>query len=127
MRVIAAITIFFLPATFTATFFSTSFFSFNADLEGKIYSTWLWLYFLVTIVLTAVVVIGTWVLWKGKEKEISRRMEKRDESEEMEYVNVPVAQPPDLATAMQNYVQHDIGTREVGANPSEVMRDSHHT
>ncbi|KAH7411821.1 hypothetical protein DE146DRAFT_255853 [Phaeosphaeria sp. MPI-PUGE-AT-0046c] len=78
MRVIAAITIFFLPPTFTATFFSTSFFSFNANLDGKIYSGWLWLYFVVSAILTAIVVVGTWMLWKGKEKEISEGFEKRN-------------------------------------------------
>jgi hypothetical protein len=77
MRVITAITVLFLPATFTATFFSTTFFGFNADLEGRVYSKWLWLYFVVTVVLTAVVIIGTWLLWTGKESEISRRLEKR--------------------------------------------------
>ncbi|KAF2022481.1 hypothetical protein EK21DRAFT_95678, partial [Setomelanomma holmii] len=77
IRVIAAITIFFLPATFTATFFSTTFFSFNEGLDGRVYSKWLWLYFVVTLVLTAVVVIGTWLLWKSKEEEISRRIVKR--------------------------------------------------
>ncbi|KAG9193670.1 hypothetical protein G6011_03705 [Alternaria panax] len=70
MRIIAAITIFFLPATFTATFFSTTFFEFNADLDGRVYSQWLWLYFLVTIVLTLVVVVGTWLLWTKKEQEV---------------------------------------------------------
>jgi hypothetical protein len=42
-----------------------------------VYSKWLWLYFVVTVVLTAVVVVGTWLLWTGKESEISRRLEKR--------------------------------------------------
>ncbi|RYN34544.1 hypothetical protein AA0119_g12375 [Alternaria tenuissima] len=70
MRIIAAITIFFLPATFTATFFSTTFFSFNDDLGGRIYSQWIWLYFLVTIVLTLIVVVGTWFLWRMKEREV---------------------------------------------------------
>jgi uncharacterized membrane protein len=72
MRVIAGMTIFFLPATFTATFFSTTFFSFNGNMDGKVYSAWLWLYFVVTIVLTAVVVVGTWMLWKTKEREIAK-------------------------------------------------------
>jgi hypothetical protein len=59
MRVIAGMTISFLPATFTATFFSTTFFSFNGNMEVKVYSAWLWLYYVVTVVLTAVVVVGT--------------------------------------------------------------------
>lgn len=77
MRVIAAITIFFLPATFTATFFSTTFFGFNADLNGRIYSRWLWLYFVISVILTAIVVAGSWLLWKGKEEEIAKRIEKQ--------------------------------------------------
>jgi len=60
-----------------ATFFSTTFFGFNGDLEGRVYSKWLWLYFVVTVVLTAIVIIGTWFLWAGKESELSRRLETR--------------------------------------------------
>jgi uncharacterized protein YneF (UPF0154 family) len=41
-------------------------------MDGKVYSAWLWLYFVVTIVLTAVVVVGTWMLWKTKEREIAK-------------------------------------------------------
>ncbi|ORY19171.1 hypothetical protein BCR34DRAFT_207116 [Clohesyomyces aquaticus] len=71
MRVIAAITVFFLPATFTATLFSTSFFDFHGGRNDPIYSWWLWLYFLVASILTAITVAGTWWLWKNKEKEIA--------------------------------------------------------
>lgn len=95
MRVIAAITIFFLPATFTAvsaqflhkaclmvneiqTFFSTTFFEFNANLNGRVYSHWLWLYFVVTVALTAAVVIGTWYLWKTREKQVEERFIRED-------------------------------------------------
>ena len=31
------------------------------------------MYFVVTVALTAVVIGGTWVLWKSKEKEITRQ------------------------------------------------------
>ncbi|KAH7079545.1 hypothetical protein FB567DRAFT_124711 [Paraphoma chrysanthemicola] len=113
MRVIAAITIFFLPATFTATFFSTTFFSFNERLEGRVYSDWLWLYFVVTLVLTAVVVVGTWALWKGKEKEISTKLKKPM----VEEARVPPQQLPpqsyvieDLNKRERDYIQHEIGT-----------------
>ncbi|KAF1994133.1 hypothetical protein P154DRAFT_586834 [Amniculicola lignicola CBS 123094] len=71
MRLIAAITIFFLPATFVATFFSTSFFDFSVGRSGRVYSWWLWLYFLVTILLTAAVLLGTWIMWKNKENELA--------------------------------------------------------
>jgi ABC-type nickel/cobalt efflux system permease component RcnA len=52
------------------TFFSTIFFSFNDDLGGRVYSQWIWLYFLVTIALTLIVVVGTWFLWRKKEQEV---------------------------------------------------------
>ncbi|KAF2465147.1 uncharacterized protein BDR25DRAFT_346261 [Lindgomyces ingoldianus] len=76
MRIIAAITIFFLPATFTATFFSTSFFDFHVGRSQPVYSWWLWLYFLVTLILTAITMVGTWALWKNKENEIARQFPK---------------------------------------------------
>ncbi|KAF2734622.1 hypothetical protein EJ04DRAFT_576734 [Polyplosphaeria fusca] len=74
MRVIAAITIFFLPATFTATFFSTSFFDFKVGRYERVVSWWIWLYFLTTMLLTVVVVAGTYVMWKRKEAEIALRV-----------------------------------------------------
>jgi uncharacterized protein YneF (UPF0154 family) len=36
-----------------------------------VYSVWLWLYFVLTIALTAIVVGGTWVVWKSKEGELT--------------------------------------------------------
>ncbi|KAH8731933.1 hypothetical protein GQ44DRAFT_698214 [Phaeosphaeriaceae sp. PMI808] len=111
MRVIAAITIFFLPATFTATFFSTTFFSFNSSLDGRVYSKWLWLYFVVTFLLTATTVVGTWLLWKGKEKEISDRAERRHILERQRHTKQqPLQQPHGLISATQNYIQQAIGT-----------------
>jgi hypothetical protein len=110
MRVIAAITIFFLPATFTATFFSTTFFSFNADLDGKVYSGWLWLYFVVTVVLTAVVVVGTWMLWKGKEREILERAAGQMVGEENRCKGRLMAQSEGLGAVMQDYGKHEMGT-----------------
>ncbi|KAH7071317.1 hypothetical protein BKA63DRAFT_70896 [Paraphoma chrysanthemicola] len=108
MRVIAAITIFFLPATFTATFFSTTFFSFNEGLDGRVYSDWLWLYFVVTLVLTAVVVVGTWALWKGKEKEISTKLKKPM----VEQAQLPPQShmTEGLNKRERDCIQHDIGT-----------------
>ncbi|KAF2789792.1 hypothetical protein K505DRAFT_89541 [Melanomma pulvis-pyrius CBS 109.77] len=73
MRIIAAITVFFLPATFTATFFSTSFFDFNVARNEPVYSWWLWLYFLVTLILTIITMVGTWMLWKKESKTAVRK------------------------------------------------------
>ncbi|KAF2646720.1 hypothetical protein P280DRAFT_464907 [Massarina eburnea CBS 473.64] len=76
MRVIAAITIIFLPATTTATFFSTSFFDFNVGPHERVYSWWLWLYWLVTIALTAIVLLGAVYWWRRKEEEMATRIRK---------------------------------------------------
>jgi hypothetical protein len=117
MRVIAAITIFFLPATFTATFFSTTFFSFNSNLEGRVYSEWLWLYFLVSVVLTMLVVVGTWLLWKGKERELSRHA-KKETPVQGQYLPVPMPQPPALVTATDNYIMYEL----MGSNHGSIHR-----
>jgi hypothetical protein len=77
MRVIAAVTVLFLPATFTAvsnlkmatisspyvgvqTFFSMSFFNF-LEAENQKTSPWIWIYIVVTGILT-VVIQTTWAL-----------------------------------------------------------------
>ncbi|KAM5367179.1 hypothetical protein ACJZ2D_010169 [Fusarium nematophilum] len=64
MRAIAWVTLAFLPATFVATFFSTSFFSFEQ--EGRRVSDWLWLYCVIAVFLTICVHAG-WALWIRRE------------------------------------------------------------
>ncbi|KAF2648160.1 hypothetical protein K491DRAFT_613315, partial [Lophiostoma macrostomum CBS 122681] len=80
MRVIGAVTVVFLPGTFTATFFSTTFFNFGDGINGKVYSSWLWLYFVLTIGLTAVVLGGTWYLWRTKERELQMHVDDKEAS-----------------------------------------------
>ena len=58
MRIIAAVTLVFLPGTFTATLFSTTFFNFSNRSTSRVVSWWIWLYFVVTVVLTLIVLIG---------------------------------------------------------------------
>jgi Mg2+ and Co2+ transporter CorA len=60
MRSIAVVTMLFLPATFIATLFSTSFFNFQSK-DGPVVSHWIWLYVLVTAIMTAVIQ-GLWFL-----------------------------------------------------------------
>jgi len=57
------------------TFFSTSFFDFNSNLNGRIYSDWLWLCFLATVVLTVLVAVGTWRTWKTKKEKSPKATE----------------------------------------------------
>ncbi|PVH78702.1 hypothetical protein DL98DRAFT_237688 [Cadophora sp. DSE1049] len=74
MGVIAAITTVFLPATFTATFFSTTFFNFQPANGEHMVSGWLWLYFLITIILS-VLIISWWLLIsRRKFREIQRNL-----------------------------------------------------
>ena len=54
MRSIAVVTMLFLPPTFIATLFSTSFFNLQSQ-DGPVVSPWIWLYILLTAVLTAVI------------------------------------------------------------------------
>lgn len=62
MRIIAAVTLIFLPPTFTATFFSTGFFSFyGPDGSPAMTTSMFWLYWVVTVPLTLVVLLG----WLG--------------------------------------------------------------
>lgn len=59
MRIIAWVTLLFLPGTFTATFFSSTFFDFLPDDNNpQIVSWWVWLYCLVTVLITGLVLLG---------------------------------------------------------------------
>ena len=60
MRIIAGVTLVFLPGTFMATFFSSSFFKFLPDGTSKVVSGWIWLYFVLTFVANAVVFLFWW-------------------------------------------------------------------
>ncbi|KAJ4378013.1 hypothetical protein N0V83_000843 [Neocucurbitaria cava] len=57
MRLITAITLIFLPATFVATFFSSTFWDFAPSNTGAKVSGWLWIYWVVTVVLTLMVLV----------------------------------------------------------------------
>lgn len=69
MRIIAAVTLIFLPGTFVATVFSTGMFNWdNGDdsttdgVKGKTVSGYIWVYFMLTGILTFVVLIA-WALF----------------------------------------------------------------
>ncbi|KAI4714078.1 hypothetical protein J4E89_001528 [Alternaria sp. Ai002NY15] len=106
MRIIAAITVFFLPATFTATFFSTTFFDFKPDQDDKVYSQWIWLYFLVTIILNLTVFFGTWYVWRKKELEIMASFNSAEKEPKVQIVETSVSRL-DIETAQ--YVEQEIG------------------
>ena len=57
MRLITAITLIFLPGTFVATFFSTTFWDFSPHNDGAKVTSWVYLYFVVTMGLTLLVLV----------------------------------------------------------------------
>ncbi|KAK3375845.1 hypothetical protein B0T24DRAFT_617151 [Lasiosphaeria ovina] len=59
MLTIAVMTMVFLPGGFVAAFFSMSIFSFQPQEGPQIVSSWIWLYFVVTLTLMAAV-FGIW-------------------------------------------------------------------
>jgi Mg2+ and Co2+ transporter CorA len=68
MRIIAAVTLIFLPGTFTATLFSTSFFNFQKNTDHpQAVSQLFWIYWVSTVALM-LFVIGAWVLWSQRER-----------------------------------------------------------
>lgn len=59
MRIIAWATLIFLPDTFTATLFSSTFSDFLPDADNpRIVSWWIWLYCVVTVLITGLVLLG---------------------------------------------------------------------
>ncbi|KAI1740910.1 hypothetical protein F4680DRAFT_465106 [Xylaria scruposa] len=71
MRVIAAVTILFLPATFVATLFSTSFFNFQ-NTSGPQVSQSIWIYVVTTVILTIAVQSACAVTSKWKAGKITQ-------------------------------------------------------
>ncbi|KAF2117456.1 hypothetical protein BDV96DRAFT_572128 [Lophiotrema nucula] len=82
MRVIAAVTLAFLPGTFMATLFSASFWDFNPNNARPRVSKWVWVYWITTFGLTAVVMI----LWRGHPTlaTLRKRWQRRNHSEGVE-------------------------------------------
>lgn len=72
MQVIAAVTLIFLPGTFIATLFSTSFWNLGPENKDSIVSKWVWLYAVVTIVLTLAVLVAWRVVSRLKRDSIGK-------------------------------------------------------
>ena len=62
------------------TFFSTSFFNFEDGTNAPITSKWIWLYFVVTGGLTAIVLSCAFIIWRRKEDEL--RVQFKQDSKE---------------------------------------------
>jgi hypothetical protein len=62
MKTIAILTMIFLPSTAVASFFSMSMFNWSAETGAQLPSKWLWVFFVIAIPLTILVLAG-WYLW----------------------------------------------------------------
>ncbi|KAL1874774.1 hypothetical protein VTK73DRAFT_193 [Phialemonium thermophilum] len=79
MRTIAVMTLLFLPGTFVATIFSMSVFNWQAkgDPGDRIASRWIWLYFVISAVLTGLVMV-VWIVWfRRADKKFQKKWEQR--------------------------------------------------
>lgn len=70
MRIIAAVTLVFLPGTFMATMFGSGFFRFFPENSTKIVSGWVWLYWVLTLGVTAIVLLVWWFFSKRQGKNV---------------------------------------------------------
>ncbi|EAS29009.3 uncharacterized protein CIMG_07755 [Coccidioides immitis RS] len=76
MRIIAVVTLLFLPGMFTATLCSTTFFNFQVGQEQKVLSSWIWIYGVATVLLT-LLVLGGWVYWthgEGRKHQYQKKL-----------------------------------------------------
>ncbi|KIX95065.1 uncharacterized protein Z520_09375 [Fonsecaea multimorphosa CBS 102226] len=70
MRIIAVVTLLFLPGTFMATLFSSGFFNFLPGQSNQVVSKWIWLYFALTGGCTFVVFLAWYLSSKRQNKEM---------------------------------------------------------
>ncbi|KAJ4292663.1 hypothetical protein N0V90_009326 [Kalmusia sp. IMI 367209] len=70
MFIISALTLVFLPPTFTATLFSTEFFDLKSTNMESIASSRFWLYWAVTIPLTVITAASAAYFWKMRDKKL---------------------------------------------------------
>lgn len=69
MRIIAVVTLMFLPGTFMATLFSSGFFNFLPTRSTQVVSGWIWLYFVLTGASTLLVFIAWYQFSKKQNKQ----------------------------------------------------------
>ncbi|KAK0643841.1 hypothetical protein B0T16DRAFT_416705 [Cercophora newfieldiana] len=72
MRSIAFLTMLFLPATFIASFFSTSFFNFQPTGSESVLSPYIWIYPVVTFIITAMVMACWYFFTKRRRSQVLR-------------------------------------------------------
>jgi Mg2+ and Co2+ transporter CorA len=84
MKTIAIVTMLFLPATFVSALLGMNFFNFNPDEHGghMMYSHDLWIYFVVSVILTLGLFAAWWVWQRVRQRRLaSSRLEQSDAME----------------------------------------------
>ncbi|OCT50410.1 hypothetical protein CLCR_06891 [Cladophialophora carrionii] len=77
MRIIAVVTLLFLPGTFMAALFDAGFFNFSPGDSDQVVSKWIWLYIALTGAAT-LVVFGGWYLFSHKQNKKMMRVVNAD-------------------------------------------------
>jgi hypothetical protein len=80
MLFFSVITFILLPATFTGTFFSTTFFSFQDD--GWTYSSKLWIYFATTVPLGLAIGISWWIYLRIHGNDMEKKLQNIEKEEQ---------------------------------------------
>jgi hypothetical protein len=91
MRIIAVVTLLFLPGTFMATLFSATFFNFLPDDSTQVVSKWIWLYFVLSATATLLVFIAWYLFSKNQNKKMLAGISP-ESSEPSRPVSHPVAE-----------------------------------
>ncbi|KAH6610705.1 magnesium transport [Trichoderma cornu-damae] len=87
MKTISLMGALFLPGTYLASVFSMTFFNFQSDADPVI-SNWLWVYFIITIPLTAFIV-GFWI-WYDRRKEARYAVDDKELENSIEQMEVNI-------------------------------------
>jgi hypothetical protein len=90
MKTIAVLTMVFLPGTAVASFFSMTMFNWNSSGDSNLASKWLWVYFVVTVPLTALVLAAWWAWGHRKDRKDRHGMTFVDTTDgtEMAYLDI---------------------------------------
>jgi O-antigen/teichoic acid export membrane protein len=80
MKILAAVTVIYLPGTFTSSLLATSFFEWSASGSETVLSHRFWIYWAITIPLTAITV-AAWLLWTQREERLHKEQELKAQEE----------------------------------------------
>ncbi|KAM0483200.1 hypothetical protein ACHAPX_002649 [Trichoderma viride] len=87
MKTISLMGALFLPGTFLASVFSMTFFNFQSGADPVI-SNWLWVYFIITVPLT-VLIVGSWI-WYDRRKEARYANDDKELEGDIEQMEVSI-------------------------------------